>query len=335
MCCFKNNAYGHDAQKAAQILQNHGIKWIAVLDLNEAISIRKANYQGNILVLNKTPYDHFKEVIDHNCQICILDEADWQQWLRSDLKPPFHIKIDTGMHRFGLLPETAKDILEKAVNVPQFKGLFTHLASGYDLENEKGFSHRQIQIFKNLLNTFKIEPKIWIHVFNTHGLIAKRTSNLIPAGSRVGIGLWGYHPDLPHVDVGLRPASKLKAPILSYREVKAGESVSYDRCWIAPKRSVIATVGIGYSHGLCRNHTKPLFMVYKNRRVPVVGAITMDFTLIDVTEIFEQDIWDPNHQEVYVWDNQNVWATDWASSCGMIIWELLVKLGPRVQRLWL
>jgi alanine racemase len=193
-----------------------------------------------------------------------------------------HLKVETGLNRYGLPPEQLLPLAESMRRLPglDVEGLWTHFATGD--ETDKSYVHRQFRAF-----TAVADQLPWIglrHVANTATVLDMPELALDMV--RVGIGLYGCYPsDEVDRSTPLRAVLSLKSRVARLRRLEAGESVSYGCTWTAPRASVVALVMCGYGDGLRRILSNKGSVLVRGRRAPVVGRIAMDMCVADVTDI--------------------------------------------------
>jgi alanine racemase len=240
---------------------------------------------------------------------------------------PVHIKIDSGMHRLGFLPEeTSKlcEILPRNKNIT-VRSIFSHLA-GADEEQFDDFTKSQIDLFRDLSEQIikSLGYPVIRHILNTSGI--ERFIEAQFEMVRLGIGLYGIsssgHKNLKNV-------STLRSTILQIKPVRKGETVGYSRRGISQGESKIAIVPVGYADGIDRklSNGKGVFMV-NGKPAPVLGNICMDMTMIDITDI------DANEgDEVVIFGEENP-ITDMALRLQTIPYEVLTSVSERVKRIY-
>lgn len=247
---------------------------------------------------------------------------------------PIHLKIDTGMGRLGFPPSEFERVLEA---MPSWKsltieGLMTHLADS-DGE-ETGHTERQLELFRTMLDGCKRRGMMvpMIHAANSAALIRYPHSHFSLV--RPGIALYGYHtlPQAVQYDE-LHPILSLRSTVMQLRTIKPGDSISYNRTFIAKRPSIIAVLPIGYADGYSRKLSNKGCVLIKGRRAPVVGLVCMDMTMVDVTDLPSVRVGDA--VTVIGRDgNDAIWADEIAQWSGTIPYEVLCAIGPRIPRVY-
>lgn len=286
MAVVKANAYGHGAVAISQTLLNHGADWLAVATLGEALELREAYPQTDILILGYTPDRLLPLVLENNlCQVLFeLPQAKVMNQLATEkgCAARVQIKIDTGLHRLGFVPSPETEEAIAAIchmDHIQVDGIFTHLILQSQESNE-----RQYQQFCQL--TESLEAK-GCHFPLKH--IADSISgvdypqyrlNMIRPGSLL-YGMHAFH--IGELDV--KPAMYIRTKIAQIHHLQPGEGASYDWFWTAKRPSIIATLPIGYADGLPRRYWPEGYVAVNGVRCPYAGLINMDQCMVDVTDV--------------------------------------------------
>ena len=326
----KANAYGSDAIVVARKLIDLGVKHLAVAYTEEGVALREAHINLPILVFYPQ-MDNFKALIDHQLTPSIYSFKALAAFKDVVNKAgstafPVHIKVNTGMNRLGFemgeLQELSDRLEDKVLNV---HGVFSHFAAS-GTPGHRDFTRYQIDRFQQAVDHFKqnFPSDILFHLSNSSGIL-----NYPEAGYnavRTGIALYGYG-NHPQEDRQLRPVAELYAPIIQLRTVHAGDSVGYERAFIAKKTCRIATLSIGYADGIGRIYGKGCAIVKVNgKSAPTCGNICMDTMMVDVSgiECEEGDM-------VKVFGNDHS-ATSFDAYQQSIAYELITRISDRVPR---
>jgi alanine racemase len=341
MAVVKADGYGHGAKKCARRLEAEGIDWFGVAIPEEGVDLRKAGIKAPILCLGSFWPGQAGLLTDHDLTPVIYDlktAADLAQHLRLlGSTIDIHIKIDTGMHRVGV---SSEDVPEFAAKIGQFgcfnvDGLMTHFASA-EAASENEFTALQINRFDAAVNEFRKagHSPTWIDLANSPGAIAHPESrgNMV----RLGGALYGLVNDiLPEAtpQPELKPVLSLRSRIAHLRHLPPGESLGYGRTYFTSRDSVIALVPIGYADGYPRGRSNKAIAYVNGRLVPVSGRISMDWTLLDVTDVQDAAVGD----EVYLiggGPSHAVRAADLARELDTIGYEITCGISPRVPRVY-
>ncbi|MDO5571764.1 MAG: bifunctional UDP-N-acetylmuramoyl-tripeptide:D-alanyl-D-alanine ligase/alanine racemase [Bacteroidales bacterium] len=289
VCMVKAFGYGAGSYELAKTLQDAGCDFLAVAVADEGSELRKRGITTPIMVMNpefstfRTLFTHFlePEVYSFRLLKALIKEAE--KCMITNF--PIHIKIDSGMHRLGFLPEEIDeltDLLSKQ-NAVIVRSVFSHLA-GADEFIFDDFTKKQIDVFKECAN--KIEKasdhKIIKHILNSAGI--ERFTNEQLDMVRLGIGLYGM--EASNVNMHLENISTLKTTILQIKTLEKGESIGYSRKSFLERTSRIAVIPIGYADGYDRRlGNGNMHVIINGQKCPTIGNICMDACMIDVTDI--------------------------------------------------
>ena len=337
----KADCYGHGALDVVPTLLENGASRLAVAVLTEGIELRNDNIKAPIMILGYTPSYLNEELIKYDLEQTVYD-LDYAKELSKialslNKKAKIHIAIDTGMGRIGFLP-TEKAIYDicKICSLEGLEviGIFTHFSTSD--EKDKEYTNEQFEKFTNLLkklSNLNIEIPIK-HVSNS-GAIMDMPETYLDA-VRAGIILYGYYPspEVKKENLSLKPALTLKATITRVQEMDAGMSISYGRTFKTERKSLIATIPIGYADGYSRLLAKNAKVIINGQFASIVGRICMDQCMIDITDI-NGDI--KVGDEVIVLGEQGGLrfnADDFAEIMGTINYEILCMLKYRIPRVY-
>ena len=336
MAVVKAEGYGHGAIAVSKSLNRIGITAFAVATIDEGIELRQGGIQGEILIMGYTSPMRAKELHKYDLIQTLLDYNYAAVLNNQGYSIKAHIKIDTGMHRLGF-DENDVEKVAKVFTARYLKicGIYTHLCVSESLDiADVEFTHSQIAGFNDFLDTLSKQgiklPKT--HIQSSYGLL--NYPELEYNYARIGIALYGVLSsgnDRTKLQLDLRPVLSLKTRVVLIREIAEGESVGYDRKFIASRDSLIALLPIGYADGLPRNlscgNGSVLIHGY---RVPIVGRICMDQLTIDITDIPNIDIGDI--ATIIGKDGQaEIFATEVAENSDSITNELLSRMGDRLK----
>ncbi|CAN5387477.1 alanine racemase [soil metagenome] len=337
MAVVKADAYGHGAVECSRRLEAEGVEWFGVAIPEEGIELRMAGIKSPILCLGSF-WPGQEQLIVENDLTPVIYSRDAAISLNNyaserGISVDCHVKIDTGMGRVGVRYTEAADFADllKPLTNLNISGLMTHFASAEN-PNESDFTGLQIERFDAAVKVFRdrgFEPR-WIDLANSPGGIMHPESrgNLI----RLGGALFGLLDDiLPLYTAGpeLRHVMSLRSEIAHIKSVPAGESLGYGRTFFTERDTLIALVPIGYADGYPRglsNHGKA---IVRGADTPIVGRISMDWTLIDVTDVPGVAVGD----EAVLIGNAMT-ASDIARVVGTIGYEITCGISPRVPRIF-
>ena len=257
LVAVKANAYGHGAVQVAKHLEKSGVTWLGVATSDEALELRDAGINANILIFIPV-YEGLSELVEQEVALTIVDERSLQAVAgvaqEVEKRAHVHLKVDTGMGRLGPPPGEVLALAKTADSAKEvyLEALWTHFACADDAERD--YTEQQLRQYEEVLG--KLEragiPVPIKHAANSSGLIAYPESHFDMV--RPGIAVYGLHssPVIAGLEPHLIPAMTLSAPITFIKEVKAGTSVSYGATWSAPHDTKVATVRLGYGDGLFR-----------------------------------------------------------------------------------
>lgn len=339
MPAVKAEAYGHGAVLISKELNQIGVRAFCVAAVAEGVQLRKQKIKGEILVLGYTHPEDFHLLSQYNLAQTVVDYPYACLLNEYGKTISVHIGIDTGMHRLGERWENMEQIYEifEMENL-RIEGMFTHLSADDTMTPEdQEFTNAQIHDFYEVVEKLKEQgyPCPKLHLQASYGIV--NYPDTAEDYARVGIALYGVlstREDTESCRIPLKPVLSLKVRIASVRSVHPGEAVGYGRQFIADHEMKIATLAIGYADGLPRTLSNGVGeALVKGYRVPIVGRICMDQTMIDVT-----DIPDVQSGDIAVIigtsGEEEITACDIAEQTGTISNEVLSRLGSRLERMW-
>ena len=330
-CMVKASAYGAGSYEIAKTLQEHRVDYLAVAVADEGSELRKAGITTNILIMNpemtafKTMFDYHlePEVYSFHLLDALVREAEKQ----GITNYPIHIKIDTGMHRLGFLPDEIPALVErlKAQDAVIVRSVFSHLV-GSDSAQFDDFTRRQISVFESASGQLQaaFSHKILRHICNSAGI--ERFPEAQFDMVRLGIGLYGINPTDNAV---MHNVSSLYTTILQIHDVPQADTVGYSRKGVLIRPSRIAALPIGYADGLNRHlGNGHAFCLVNGQRAPYVGNICMDVCMIDVTGI---DCKEGDRVEIF---GDHLPVTVLSDALDTIPYEVLTSISTRVKRVY-
>ncbi len=333
MAMVKAFAYGSGSYEIAKLLEHHKIDYLAVAYADEGIALRKVGIQLPIMVLNPEQRS-FDAMIRYRLEpeIYSLDMlksfAEAINLATLNEVFPIHLKIDTGMKRLGFEEEELEWLALILSSNKQLKvaSIFSHLAASEDKKWDK-FTKTQINKFEKAYDKICsiIEYKPIKHIVNSNGAI--RFKNAQFDMIRLGLGLYGINEN---VQKELIPVGTLTSTISQIRNIKKGETIGYGRVGKMKKDGKIAIVAIGYADGLSRALSNGKgFMFLKNKKVPIIGNVCMDMTMIDVSDI--DNVAKGDKVEIF---GENINVNDLAKQAHTISYEILTSISERVKRVF-
>ncbi len=334
LAVVKADAYGHGAVAVARALERK-VWGFGVSLVEEGIELRRAGVSAPILVLGSFYGLSHRDVVAYRLTPVVADAGDFLRLARAaeDLgvaRVPLHIKIDTGMARLGVAPSAVGALLDALAKFPalELEGVMSHL---YDADGaDEGASRHQLALLDDSLVAIRARGfRPLVHAANSAGLLRFGDGRFDLV--RPGLALYGHSP--PHAPyAGLAPVLSLKSRVVALRDLPASAPVSYGGLFRTGRTSRIATVAIGYADGYSRRLTGQAYVLVGGQRVPVVGAITMDMCMVDVTDV-PCKVGD----DVVVLGTQGaarVDAEELAAWGGTIVWEVFCAISKRVPRVY-
>jgi alanine racemase len=346
----KADAYGHGAVECSRALESEGARWLGVTSLDEAIPLREAGILANILLMTGFWRGEEAEIIRLR-----LTPTVWEPWhievmdaAASALgvaQQPVHLKVDTGMGRLGVAVDQLPAVLAalKAAKHLMLEGLSTHLASSEIMDAPSvAEQERAFEIARKMVADAGMEPK-FVHMANTAAVISRRETWADKTGKsmvRPGVALYGYY--LPFQRAGrevsggtlrlpVKPILTWKTRILSLRNFGANQPLGYGATYVTKAPAHVAVLPVGYADGYNRQLSNRGRVIVREHYAPIVGRISMDLTLVDVTGIPGVAVGD----EVIllgVGDGLSVDALEHAELANSTPYEILCNISKRVPR---
>jgi alanine racemase len=342
MAVVKANAYGHGAVECARRLEREGADWFGVALPEEGIELRTAGITQPILCLGGFWDGQAELCLQHELvpvvyrldMLAAIDRAARDRGVVADV----HLKIDTGMGRLGVRFD---EVAPFAPRLKEFKnvridGLMTHFAAA-DEPSCEALTQNQIRRFHDAVATFREQgfDPTFVHLANSAGIFAERESwgNMVRPGG-VLYGLWRDILDPAHRDAKLRPVMSLHSRIMLLKWVPEGETVGYGCTFEASRKTLVATIPIGYDDGYPRGLSNRSHVIIRGVFATVIGRISMDLTLVDVTNVPDVKL---NDEVVLLGESagQSVTAEYLAKTAGTLSYEVSCGIGSRVPRIFL
>ena len=340
MAVVKSFGYGNDATRVSMTLAREGVDALAVAYPDEAIPLRKMGLDLPILV-NNTLASEADKIVKYGLTGLIYSErtarALESQAAKVGQVVDVHLKIDTGMRRVGLEPDAVLEFARWCRQLPHLRivGAMTHLAAA-DVPEEDAFTLEQLAQFSRSVEAlrqdgFELQT---VHAANTSAAWRFPESRFDMV--RVGIGLYGLHPSdaVASSAHGTRSAMSFETRIIHLKWIEAGESVGYGRSWYAERRTQVATIAVGYNDGFSRAMSNGGEVLIRGQRVPVIGRVCMDVTMVDVTELGEEVAIDDPVILFGQSGEERITVDALAARAGTISYELLTNISPRVRRIF-
>jgi alanine racemase len=353
LAIVKGNGYGHGGPQVAKALEKAGSDWFGVTCTEEGIEVRKAGVRKPILVLTSfVPGEevpllaHGLTAVIHRCdQLAMLERAAARRGARRG-SVAFHLKIDTGMNRLGIATGDVDCFVRQLAKCPHIRlgGVMTHFASSEVFSNTPAGeqTRQQEERFYAVLDRLRslgIDSGL-VHLANSAAITTRPETwaDMV----RPGAILYGYHPGYEPPErraefaarLPLKPVMSLRTRIISLRHVPAGEGVGYNARFVAQRPSRIAVLAAGYGDGIHRSLGNRGSVLICGKLAPIVGIISMDVTMIDVTEVPGVELGDI--ATIYGTDGEHIHlASLVARGIGTVTSDLLCAVSQRVPRLYL
>ncbi len=340
----KADAYGHGAVECARALQGEGAKWLGVTSLDEAIPLREAGIESRVLLMTGFWRGEENEIVRLG-----LTPTVWEPWhieslqraaASSAVRQAVHLKVDTGMGRLGVSLEELPAVLKELTQAPHviLEGLSTHLASSEVMDAPSVTEQaRRFEEAQRMVRAAGFDPQL-AHMANTSALISRRETwnNMV----RPGVALYGYY--LPFQRAGrevsggtlrlsVKPVLTWKTRILSMRNFAANQPLGYGGTYVTKAPAHVAVLPVGYADGYNRQLSNRGRVIVRDHYAPIVGSISMDLTLVDVTGIPGIMVGD----EVILLgtcDGLSVDALEHARLANSSPYEILCNISKRVPR---
>jgi alanine racemase len=335
MAVVKANAYGHGALAVSTTALHNGATYLGVATVNEAIELRDAGITAPILCMGYTPPWAVRQALRYDVTLTLYDLDIARSFDRvareMNARLRTHIKIDTGMSRLGLLPDQVTTFFRSAKNLTnlEFEGIYTHFAAA---ESDADYTQMQFKAFTDQVRMLKAAGFgfRYIHAANTAGALhfPDTRQNMV----RCGIGLYGLNPSstMP-LPSDFRPALTWKTSIAQVKTLAPGTAVGYGNTYRTRGKERIAIIPVGYADGFRRAPQHWGEVLVNGQRAPLVGRVSMDMSMINVTAIPEVNIGD----EVVLIGNQGedrITVDDVAHKLGTTAYEVVSTILARVPR---
>lgn len=332
MPIIKCNAYGTHLNNLVDIINK--FKYVGVALVDEGVSLRKSGFEGNIFVLYPPAKEELNDIVNFNlffngCDIDTLEEFN----KKTKKELTIHIEIETGMGRTGVQTRNISKYIKRLKSLKNIKvdGVYSHLSSSsLDIE----FSKLQIERFKEACNILKSQniKYNYAHICNSGAIFNFKdlTFNMV----RIGMLIYGYYPNKRFKKLlSLYPSLYLKTKVRFIKKIDVGDTVGYNKNFVAKRESIIATIPFGFGDGFIGLEAgKPHdpYVLIKNQKANIIG-ICMDNMMVDVTNIFDVKVGD----EVTIFDNEDITIEEIGTWCnGICNYEVISTLSERIPRVF-
>ncbi|MFW6051511.1 MAG: alanine racemase [Myxococcota bacterium] len=333
LAVVKADAYGHGMVPVAARLQREGVDGFGVALAEEGLELREAGISADILVLNGVYGGAHAAVLEAGLSPVVYDLSDVDAFRRVARGRPFgvHLKVDTGMSRLGVPLDRLEGFLDRLARMGpvRVEGVMTHLSSA-DADDE--VTDLQLRRFGAALEQVAARghrPRL-VHAANSAATFRRPDARFEMV--RPGIALFG-HPPAPDVQADLKPAMRLRTEVIALRDLPPGAQIGYNGTFRVARPTRLATLPVGYGDGLFRGLSNRGAVLVRGRRCPIVGAVSMDLTTVDVTDAPGAAVGD----EVVLLGaqgTQQITAGEIAGWAGTIPYEVLTNVSRRVPRFY-
>ncbi len=336
LAVVKANAYGHGLLESARALQGR-VRYLGVSSLRELLTLKENHIEAAIFVFGRLAGPEIRAALLDGVTLSVssLEEAQEIAVVSAGLgrKTPVHIKVDTGMGRFGIPFREAVKVIEKIVLLPalEIEGLYTHFPTA---ELDDGFADQQLSDFALLIQALaqKGIKFRYRHAANSAGIL--RHSHPLLNMVRPGLLLYGIYPDTTLKSIiQVQPVLALKSRIMLVKTLTAGATAGYGRQFSAKKPTRIAVLAVGYSHGYPFNAWRDAEVLIQGKRYKLAGRISMDYMAVHLND----DTLPRDEEVTLIGENQGdrIGAEDIADWAGTIPYEVVTRLLGQLPRIYL
>lgn len=334
LAVLKADAYGHGAVPLARYALKAGVSRLGVSSIEEGLVLREAGVKAPILIMGSLyPLNNLKAAFEYDLTPTIASLEAYAAFKRFSVsrkkKPVFHLKVDTGMGRIGVSPDGAEKILAACAtdNPKALAGIYTHLATAdSDLSYAVEQKRRLLEVEKSA-RRFGFN-RVPFHIANSAAILRSKEFHLDLV--RPGLALYGVSVIQPIKEFRLQPVLSWQTQVVFLKKIPAGASVSYGRTFTASRPSLIATLPVGYADGVPRSLSNKGVVLVQGRRCPIVGRVTMDQIMIDVTGL------SINVGESVILigriGKSTIHVSEWAAWANTIPYEIFCGISKRVPR---
>jgi len=332
---IKSNAYGHGDVPFARFLSGRGVKTFGVALVEEALRLRHSGLEEEqILVFGPFGKDGAEAIVGERLTPVIKKWSELyalKKYLEPTSSYPVHLKFNTGMNRLGFSPEDVPQLIKFLKEDQTFKlrALCTHFLNGDDFLDRDGYSQKQLESFQKIEDEFSCFPGLFSHIFNSSSFSSSLTdANGRKYGVRTGLSVYGVGGG----SMDLKPAMRLCTEVVALQKVKKGEVVSYGGIWRAEEDSVIGVLPIGYADGYSLHFSNKGWVSLGGVRLPVIGAVCMDYTLINLTNKLPNPLGCEGEEVIIFGDESKgeISVSEAAGFINTIPYELMTSIGRRV-----
>jgi alanine racemase len=334
MAMVKSFAYGSGGVEIARVMQEEGVAYLGVAYADEGVALRTGGIRIPIMVMNTEPAA-FDAIVEHRLEPVLYSMEmvhTFRQYLRSqvELHYPVHIEVETGMNRLGIAESELDELAEGLLigNEFQINSVFSHFTSGEEVGGDDFSALQVTRLNKAIDRVCTVHGNTFIrHIANSAAAIRHPEWQMDMV--RIGIGLYGIDPAVSD-KIQLNPVASLLATVAQLKDLKPGDSVSYNRKMIADRPMRIATVRLGYADGFPRRLGNGVgSVILHGKRAPVVGTVCMDMFMVDVSDIPAVQVGD-----AAIIFGAELPLTELAQLAGTIPYEIMTGISQRVKRIY-
>jgi alanine racemase len=346
MPVVKGNGYGHGTAACSRVLAADGARWLAVTCIEEAVAVRAVCPEVDILALSGIWPGEADAALAHHLTPVVWEPTQLIEAARPGKQMAIHLEIDTGMSRQGVQPAALPALLDQLHATPWLRldGVMTHFHSPEILDSPAtGEQLARFATAVDIISARGLRPR-WLHAGNSTSLLFPGPAALVGLAAkygakamfRPGLALYGYAPrftggDGPDFAGQLQPVLAWKSRVSSLRTIEPGEVAGYSAAFRASRRTRLALLPVGYADGLNRLLSGRGAVLLRGQRAPIAGRVSMDVTIVDVTDIPGVEIGD---EAVLIGSQgaETITAYDHADLVGTIPYEILCNISARVPR---
>ena len=339
MAVVKAEAYGHGATVVARAAVEAGARWLGVARVREGVRLRAAGVSVPILVLGHVEAEEVGPLVRHELSPTVVSVSMArmisEEARRSHRRVPVHVKVNTGLSRYGVSLEEAHVLLGEMASMPniEVEALYSHFATADEVDGS--FAVKQLEAFRSARTSLERAGFVFrlCHMASSGGVLGVQGSEFDLV--RIGISLYGVYPSAHLASrIALLPALSMHSRVARLLQLRPGDSVGYGRTFVASAPVTAALVPIGYADGLPRSHSNRGFLLVNGRRAPLIGRVSMDQCVVDVTHCGAVEIGAP---VVAIGSQQGevIGVDEFAERSSTISYEALTSLGYRVPRVYL
>jgi alanine racemase len=337
ICVVKADAYGHGMLETARVIDECGGRFFAVSNIDEGILLREAGFKQDILLFETTLPDLAQPIVDYDLTptLCTIELASAIHRYAKSLKKRVnvHVKVDTAMGRLGIPLQGALDFFDnlRSLGSLNLQGIYTHFPSA---DVDEALTLSQINAFMDLIGQLAQRDIhfTYVHAANSMGFIWYK--NVFFNLARPGLMLYGLYPNEDSRDkINLKPALSVTSKIIFLKNISKGQGVSYGQTFVAPRDMTVAVLPIGYNDGYARAHSGRASVLIDGQRCPILGRVTMDQIVVDVTRVRSLRLGMP---AVIMGEQKGeVITADELAQCSQTInYEVVCNLGNRLPRVY-